>query len=710
MASASVSANGITIPGMVSVKATEASLPPGWALMERHLIRIMAEAADLFVDKYTRPGGGVYYVQDVDDIYEIFHNWGLFYVIGADERVLDKALQAWNATTRHYDDGVASKNSGPVHPFFMAQLHNEYWNLAIPYNSDWFHMGEGNQAFYDFGLADPTNSENMRRARRFAEMYMGDDPKAPNYDPEYRVIRSPFHGSEGPLLHAHSKARLIHSTGKTTEDIDFVKAWLEPGAYGGFFHRSIVRDWERWADSGRRPTGTDRLSILHPVVKDLEPNWFDSPGRREEIVGLFDKMALNGDVPENLGATGLVTNAYLYTGEAKYKRWVLEYVDAWMDRTRRNNGVMPDNVGPTGKIGEHREGQWWGGIHGWNSEGGGANRLLISIAIAAECAHLLSGDSGYLDLLRSQIKLLLSHSITREDGQLLIPTRHGPSGWAEYQPMKVYELAHLYHASMAPEDYELFAMLREGERESDWNRVDSERDRRSGNSEYARFQYYDGQNPDWPEAILRAEYQHVVAMVEAMRSDPRDVDTIIRDNRWPPCHAEYPSRRDYGCEAANPLVMKGLTQVTMGTPQNIYNGGLCRARVRYFDQDRARPGLPEDVAALVDNLEPDRMGIQLVNTSTSATRSLIVQAGAFAEHQFTEIRVQEGEREASKLDPGAWLREKRRLTQRVVPVDAKHFAVELPPSGNIRLDIGMRRFVNRPSYAFPWHGDKIPFR
>ena len=47
-------------------------------------------------------------------------------------------------------------------------------------------------------------------------------------------------------------------------------------------------------------------------------------------------------------------------------------------------------------------------------------------------------------------------------------------------------------------------------------------------------------------------------------------------------------------------------------------------------------------------------------------------------------------------------------TERVVPVDSKYFAVELPPSTAIRLDIGMRRFVNRPSYAFPWHGNKIP--
>jgi hypothetical protein len=108
--------------------------------------------------------------------------------------------------------------------------------------------------------------------------------------------------------------------------------------------------------------------------------------------------------------------------------------------------------------------------------------------------------------------------------------------------------------------------------------------------------------------------------------------------------------------------------------------------VRYFDQDRARPGLPLDVAALVDKLAPDGVGLQLVNLSRHETRNLIVQAGAFGEHTFTEVR----------------------YGGMVVPVDAKYFAVQLPPSTSIRVEAGMRRFANDPSYAFPWHGDKVP--
>ena len=73
---------------------------------------------------------------------------------------------------------------------------------------------------------------------------------------------------------------------------------------------------------------------------------------------LFDDIiVLNGDEPANLAMTGLVTNAFLYTGEDKYRNWVLEYTEAWMDRIAANDGIIPDNIGPGGVIGERREGQ-----------------------------------------------------------------------------------------------------------------------------------------------------------------------------------------------------------------------------------------------------------------------------------------------------------------------------------------------------------------
>ena len=62
------------------------------------------------------------------------------------------------------------------------------------------------------------------------------------------------------------------------------------------------------------------------------------------------------------------------------------------------------------------------------------------------------------------------------------------------------------------------------------------------------------------------------------------------------------------------------------------------ARLRYFDGERQRPGLPRDVAALVDQLSAKRTRLHLVNLSPFYVRDVVVQAGAFGEHRFTAVR------------------------------------------------------------------------
>ena len=60
-----------------------------------------------------------------------------------------------------------------------------------------------------------------------------------------------------------------------------------------------------------------------------------------------------------------MTHAFAYTGEEKYRAWVLDYLNGWEERTARNGGITPDNIGLSGEIGEYNEGQWWGGYYGW---------------------------------------------------------------------------------------------------------------------------------------------------------------------------------------------------------------------------------------------------------------------------------------------------------------------------------------------------------
>ena len=109
------------------------------------------------------------------------------------------------------------------------------------------------------------------------------------------------------------------------------------------------------------------------------------------------------------------------------------------------------------------------------------------------------------------------------------------------------------------------------------------------------------------------------------------------------------------------------------------------SRVRHFDPVNRRPGLPPDVAALVSELTFDRTVLHLVNLSPTDSRDVIVQAGAYAEHQFSDATY-------------------RLLTGKEVslPVNGTRLTVHLPPQSQIKFDITTKRFAHQPSYNFPW--------
>jgi hypothetical protein len=107
--------------------------------------------------------------------------------------------------------------------------------------------------------------------------------------------------------------------------------------------------------------------------------------------------------------------------------------------------------------------------------------------------------------------------------------------------------------------------------------------------------------------------------------------------------------------------------------------------VRYFDADRARPGLPPGVAALVDQISADRVSLSLVNTG-DATRTVVIQAGSFREHRFERATlVGEAGEELATAD-----------------VDSEWVEISLDPLAVARLRLDVSRFANDPSYETPW--------
>ncbi len=610
---------------MKTIASNTPTPPPAWAVLERQLIDAMNQAAPIFIEKYTRPGGALIWMEGnpgddiwADDLYEGFFNWPFFYDLGGADYIGAMAVQEWNAITRQitYD---------------YDRLTREFIN-----DDDWFHNGENYVYFSALGLVEPTNAEMMRRARRFAGIYMGEDSESPNYDKKHRIIRSPYNGGKGPLFHARY------------EDV----------------HYNLVHNHVN----------------LSPVYTP-PPDWFEDAAQREKVHQLFDEIVMQGDVPVNLSAVALGANAYLYTGEEQYRDWVAEYVGAWMERIEENDGIIPDNVGLNGRTGENRRGQWWGALYGWAQ---GLGMMSLSMTIAAECAQLVTGDAAYLDLIRSQLDMLMEKGVERH-GRLMFPSRHTDEGWTGFSSNIAHNALppiHLWAASMEPRDWQRLETLYQLDPEP-WGAVTSRGPREMDDRAWVRF--LAGELPDYPEQILQANYLEVRRRVEMVQTDETDM-TAGRVLGQPGDEHHWQQR--------NPVLTEALAQLTTGGPPAVYWGGLARGRLRYFDPPRQRPGLPPDTAALVTRLEAGSVDVQLVNLSVHASRRVVVQAGSFGEHCFDQVEL---------LDEGG-------VPSSSVEVGARCFQVDLAPGSQAKLHISMQRHCNKPGYAFPWHGETIPFR
>jgi hypothetical protein len=529
-------------------------------------------------------------------------------------------------------------------------------------------MGESYPYFYFLCLADPANPHLVERARRFAGLYLGENPAVPNYDPDHAIIRAPHNGSGGPRWGiADGEPRY---------------GWSQSMAVYGLPFSDV-------------PGITSYDDLRDPAL-----------ARRMGEV-MHERMG-RGDVAANLGVTSLVANAYLLTGDDKYRSWILTYVDAWIARARANGGLLPDNVGLSGRVGEYTGGKWYGGLYGWTWPHGLYNIGMAAI-VAGTCAYLLTRDERYLDLPRAQLDAIMALGEVRDPTALpmslrdhwvgqfaalgaaretfVVPYRHGDAGWFDYQPPSpIFPLA-LWIVSLRDDDWARLERIREAGG-GDWTRVFSFRTKEESGHEQPWTRYLAGANPAYPARILAAAYHQVCRRLDQIRSDDADLRRV-HIHHW---------------QELNPVLTEALVQLTLGAPQPIYNGGLLMCPLRHFDGERRRPGLPADVAALVESVDARGATLHLVNLSPFQPREVIVQAGGFAEHRF------EAARYSARTSPypgpiGSYAAPALRHEWRHLAVGNHHLRVHLPPATEIVLELWMARFANRPSYALPWADD-----
>src|SRR5690606_29225290 len=125
-------------------------------------------------------------------------------------------------------------------------------------------------------------------------------------------------------------------------------------------------------------------------------------------------------------------HAYMYSGDESLQRWVEDYVELWAERARANGGVIPDNVGLDGIVGQYMDGKWWGGYYGWRWPHGFLT-IIEPVLNGAMNAVLLTGDMKHLDLARLQIDEIWKRG-REENGQWVVPHKHTDSGWTDFKP------------------------------------------------------------------------------------------------------------------------------------------------------------------------------------------------------------------------------------------------------------------------------------
>lgn len=633
---------------MMSIKSIKINHPvsaPAWAVLEREIIDKLNAAAPEFVARYTRVDGSLIWrntwgsMDGSDDPYEAFMYLALLYTMGGSEEVYDLARKMWDAITVQWSA--------------YGQIYREFDGYY-----DWMHHGEGYLYHYFFGLTKPDSLIDRQRAKRFSDMYTGLDDEAQNWDSEKKMILSPLTGSRGP------RHVVTHEDWQT--------------------HRTVLDDY---------------LAPYEDIVKTdfstMLCHWSD-PEVYEDLIKKMNERMNRGDVPLNLNSTSLMTHAFMYSSEARLKEWVLTYLGAWKNRTEINNGIMPDNIGLSGKIGEYNDGKWWGGYYGWRWPHGFMT-IMEPLTNAVMNAVLLTGDYSHLDLARSQFDLIWS--LRKDEGGVVkVPHRHFDSGWGDYRTPSPRHMIYLWTSSMADEDLTRILQL---PRDNDWNVIAipgvSGKDSLTGRdtkhyiaNTLPWFQFIQGNFPDYPTQILKANIALIDTQLRKMRSktgNPRSWDS------YDPATADEVVGLDlridgyqiHAWQEFSPVYFEGLAQMTMGAPMHISHGGLQHGKVRFFDGQLQRPGLPPEVGAIVDKLTATTIGMQVANISSTDMRSLVIQAGAFGEHRFTSVEIRTGSGTIEKHEIGS-----------------KWFQIDLTAGAGATLTFTIERYVNTPSYETPF--------
>src|SRR5688572_6423837 len=130
--------------------------PPGWALLERELLRAQEAACREFYEKYFDERGYLLCVErwggddGPDDAIENVADWPLLHALGASDDILRMYKKAWEGHLRQYTEAKTVEV-----PFARDGMYYK----EFPVMMDWMHNGEGLRVFNLQGLSDPLDRD-----------------------------------------------------------------------------------------------------------------------------------------------------------------------------------------------------------------------------------------------------------------------------------------------------------------------------------------------------------------------------------------------------------------------------------------------------------------------------------------------------------------------------------------------------------------------
>jgi hypothetical protein len=309
---------------------------------------------------------------------------------------------------------------------------------------------------------------------------------------------------------------------------------------------------------------------------------------------------------------------------------------------------------------------WNFSYYHWSDAINHENNVYWGIWPGMANAFMLTGDPTYIDALRKQIDNIYANKKTIngvemiprnygihidrdkprkvnvfdvKDGKLFIPDGQGVEGWYNWTPnLLVSELIDIYLWSMDNKDLERIP-------ENGW------------------ISFLKGNNPNYPAESLRSELEYIRNQMKRVRDDPTTPDTRLSDY----------------AEEFSPVTVNELVRLMLGSNLTGRIWSL-HTRVRYFDPEKYRAGLPEDVASLVTKMDGGITHVILVNINQVKSKKVIVQTGAYGEHECLSVKI--GDKD--------------------YPVNDNHFEVNLDPGTGAELIISVKRYANQPSLAFPF--------